>query len=186
MQVVLCQRTQARLPVPVPGACNSSSREVDTSGLCGKNTQRSVYTHTHTPRFELLKIKFEEDSCKAWWPLPLNQWEAEAGGSPRVQGQPGEHSELHDNESYVKRPCLQRKGKKGLLIEVDISARHQGLTSCFPGLQPFPGIPLPLCLSSQCFPIGPQGVCSLVRASPSWPPPSPSVPILPSLQWARL
>lgn len=60
--------------------------------------------------------------------------------------------------------------------EVDISAgRCQGLASCFPKLQPFcSGIPLPLCLPSQCFPLGCQ-------SSLAWLPTSPTLCSLPFL-----
>jgi hypothetical protein len=34
--------------------------------------------------------------------------EAEAGGSLRVQGQPGVHSEFQDSQGYLERTCLKQ------------------------------------------------------------------------------
>jgi hypothetical protein len=46
-----------------------------------------------------------------WWHFYLSTWEAEAGESPLVQGQPGQQREFQDKQNYIEKPCLGKKKK---------------------------------------------------------------------------
>ena len=43
----------------------------------------------------------------------LSTWEVEAGGSLRVQGQPGLQSEFQDSQGYTQKPCLEKSRGAG-------------------------------------------------------------------------
>ena len=51
-------------------------------------------------------------------------WEAKAGGSLRVQDQPGLYKEFQARQDYVMRPCLKKKEKK------DIKSLQAGVCVC--------------------------------------------------------
>jgi hypothetical protein len=46
-----------------------------------------------------------------WWHFYLSTWEAEAGESPLVQGQPGQQREFQDSQDHTEKPHLKKQNK---------------------------------------------------------------------------
>jgi hypothetical protein len=55
-------------------------------------------------------------------------WEAEAGGSLWVGGQPGLQSEFQDSQGYTEKPCLEEEKKKNHLFWVNRLTSHSSFS----------------------------------------------------------
>jgi hypothetical protein len=79
------------------------------------NTQH-IHTCTLNPQHKLLKMNKVDLSVVAHNFTP-NTWEAEAGRSLWVWGQPGQQSKFKDNQGYIEKPCLKKKKSRKYLAK---------------------------------------------------------------------
>jgi hypothetical protein len=61
-------------------------------------------------------------------------WNAKAGGSLRVRGQPGLQSEFQDSQGYIEKSCL-KKETINQSINQSINQRALAMQACNPGTQ---------------------------------------------------